>query len=90
MPTQEEDFILRADDDSCARVKSIEDAIEESDGFFDLIVGINDFLEHKFFPRLRHLTGIKEDDLEQFEMFDVADYINWAVKHNYELKPYLT
>ena len=51
---------------------------------------INDYLEAKFFPRLRFLTGIKEEDLEEFEMFDIANYISWAVKHDYELKFDLT
>ena len=90
LPTQEEDFILRADDDTCARVKSIEDATESAPGTFKLIDGINDFLETNFFPRLRYLTGLKEEDLEEFEMFDVADYISWAVKHDYKLKFSLT
>ena len=90
LPTQEEDFILRADDDTCARVKSIEDATESAPGTFDLINGINDYLEANFFPRLRYLTGLKEEDLEDFEMFDVADHISWAVKHDYKLKFSLT
>ena len=55
-----------------------------------MISNINAVLEDDFFPRLRRLTGIKKEDLEEFEMFDVADYISWAVKHDYKLKFRLT
>ena len=47
------------------------------------MMNINDFLEETFFPRLRDKIGITEDEVEEGEMYDIADYINWAVKHGY-------
>ena len=54
------------------------------------MMNINDFLEETFFPRLRDKIGITEDEVEEGEMYDIADYINWAVKHGYKLNFYLT
>ena len=90
LPEHEDDFILRADDDTCARVLSLEEAIEEAPGTVNLLKEVDDFLEADFFPHLRDLIGVKKEDLEEGEMYDIADYLDWAVKHDYKLKVKLT
>ena len=85
---QEDDYILRADDDSCPRMAQIEKALEDHPNTKALFSRIDAWLEANFFPRLRQLTGMPDADTET--MYDVVDYIDWARKNGLHLKLDLT
>lgn len=95
-PTQEDDFLMRPDDDSCKRVDDVENAIENNEDTDDLFANVTTFLEKGengndqagFFDRLRTLTDMNDADSET--MFDVADYILWALANDMKLKFDLT
>lgn len=66
----------------------IEDALEQDPNTVALFDRITDWLEARFFPRLRKLTGMPDADSEM--MYDVVDYIDWARKNDMKLKFSLT
>ena len=79
---------MRPDDDTCPRVKQIEDALEDDPDTSALFARITDWAEQRFYPRLRQLTGMYDADSETME--DVVDYIDWARKNDMKLKFDLT
>lgn len=87
---------MRPDDDSCRRMDDVEVAIEENQDTINLLAWVTSFLEEDenledqagFFDRLRTLTGMPDADSET--MFDVADYILWALDNDMELSFDLT
>jgi hypothetical protein len=74
----------------------VEVAIEENQDTINLLAWVTRFLEEDetgedqagFFDRLRTLTGMPDADSET--MFDVADYILWALDNDMELSFDLT
>jgi len=48
----------------------------------------DEWLEARFFPRLREITGQATADTET--MYDVVDYIDWAMRNGRALKIDLT
>jgi hypothetical protein len=74
----------------------VEVAIEENQDTINLLAWVTRFLEEDetgedqagFFDRLRTLIGMPDADSET--MFDVADYILWALDNDMELSFDLT
>ena len=53
-----------------------------------LFARVDEWLEDRFFPRLRELTNMPDADTET--MIDVVDYLDWANKSRMNLKIDLT
>ena len=57
LPTLEEDFIIRADDDSCTRIREVIDGVKNASGTISMLERFTAFFESEFFPHIRTLTG---------------------------------
>ena len=87
-PAAEDDYILRADSATCPRVNQIESALENDPNTRALYARVDKWLEQRFFPRLRELTGMPDADTAS--MYAVVDYIDWANRNGLDLKMELT
>ena len=69
----EDDFLIHIDEDNCPRFGQVKNALENHPRTKKMYEKMRIDWEENYFPRLRNLTGIQDDD-----MYNVANYLYWA------------